>query len=118
MTKVTARSRTYHTVSRRRIGIPCFRRLIILLLTEPIPNPSNRLDQRWRKIPVNFTAQIPNVHIHNIGIRVKVKIPDMLDDLSPRQNVVWMPQKQLQQGKLARAELDPLAGTAHLALRK
>ena len=92
-----ARSRTYHNVSLTRIGIPFFRLLIILLLAQPISNPSNCLDQRSVKPPVNFTSQVTNVYIDDIGIGEKVKIPDVLDDLSPRQDVVWMAQEQFQE---------------------
>ena len=58
------------------------------------------VDQLVGKGLVHLVAQVPDVYIHNIGVVVKVEVPDVVGDLGAGQDLPLVAQQVLQQGVL------------------
>jgi hypothetical protein len=52
----------------------------LLIIFKNITNSSHRMDQFGAKFFINFIPQITYASFDNIGLRVKVVIPDMFHD--------------------------------------
>src|SRR5512146_1381705 len=74
-----------------------------------VANPAHRLEHGVRESPVDLVAEIVNVYVYHVRERLAIVLPDMIDNLRPREYLTGMPHKVFQQGKLFGGQLDHLA---------
>src|SRR5690348_5106400 len=80
-----------------------------------VANPTHRLEHGVRESPVNLVAEIMNVYVYHVRECLAIVLPDMIDNLRPRQHLTGMPHKIFQQGELFGGQLDHLAVAGCLA---
>ena len=69
------------------------------------------MQQLRREVSVDLAAQTADLDIDDIGLRVKVIIPDRLEEHGPGDHLSLVPHKLFEQPELARLESNRLAGT-------
>src|SRR5439155_14331601 len=69
---------------------------------EPISSAADGLDDIWTQ----FLAQVADVHLDDVGPRVVLVAPDLIDELGLGQNLARMVHHRLQEGELPRGQLD------------
>src|SRR5579864_3255899 len=78
-----------------------------------ITHPSNGANQRVARAGVQFSAQIINVYVHDIGHGIEIKFPDLLDDRRTRHRLPRMAHKEFQERKLLGTEIDGMPAALH-----
>ncbi len=69
------------------------------------------MNQHRVKALVHRLTQATHVHINDIGLRIEMQIPHLLQQHLARHHLVGMPQQEYQQFKLARSQLQRTPGT-------
>jgi hypothetical protein len=85
---------------------------------EDITNPTDSMNEFVGKIFVNFSSQPANQHIYDIGLGIKMKIPNMFQDHHSGDGSFCIPHEIFQQGKLALGQVDSFPGPIHLVFIK
>src|SRR5919109_2957362 len=98
----TASSTEYQIVSRARIGS-----VTSGIPIQQVACPADRADQPAR---AELLAQLLDVHIHDVGAALVVRIPDVLEDACARAHLAGMSHQEFQQRELLGGELDRIAG--------
>src|SRR5262245_29210754 len=80
-----------------------------------IPHTPYRMQQRRKEALINFIAQSADLDIDDVGLRIKVKVPDRLKQHGAGDHLSLMPDQVLEQAELARLQRDRLAGALGLA---
>src|ERR671934_567441 len=80
-----------------------------------IPRTPYRMEQRRREALVNLRAQPADLDIDDVGLRIKVKVPDRLEQHGAGDHLSLVPDQVLEQAELARLQRDRLAGALGLA---
>src|SRR4029079_2633232 len=63
--------------------------------------------------PLELARQVADVHVDDVGGALEVGVPDVLDQVRPRDDVAGVAREVLEQREFARRELDRLAGAVH-----
>src|SRR6476469_435579 len=80
-----------------------------------ISNPTHRLEHGVCESSVDLVAEIVNIYVYHVRERLAIVLPDVIDNLRPRQHLTRMPHKVFQQGELFGGQLDHLAIAGRLA---
>src|SRR5262245_30420249 len=83
--------------------------------TQGVPGAAHRVDQ-LRPALVDLAAQPADVALDDVGLRIEMKIPDVLQKHGPRHHATGVAHQVLEQLELARLEVDARAGARHRAL--
>src|SRR5579875_1817924 len=72
---------------------------------EAVAGSPDRLDGMAPKRDVYLASQVADVHLHDVVVALEVEVPDVVEDLALGGDLVRAPHQELEQGKLASAEL-------------
>src|SRR5208337_1113050 len=75
-------------------------------ILQDVPHTSDGVNQGFAAVGVNLAAQTVNVNVHHIGGRIKMHMPNMVEDHSPGNYTAYVPAKVLQQRELLRGKLE------------
>src|SRR4051812_40606057 len=64
----------------------------------------DRLDRVGPERPVDLLTQIAHVHVHEVRARLVARVPDVLEQVRPGQEMAGAAQEGLEQGELPRRE--------------
>src|SRR6266550_3894485 len=78
-----------------------------------IADSSDRMD--YRPVGIHLAAQPVDQHVHNVCLRIKTKIKDVLQDHRLGHDPVWITHEVFQQSEFARLQLDLLTPASHLS---
>src|SRR5262245_21746247 len=81
--------------------------------TEAVPDAANRMDQRIGLLVIDLAAQAPDIDVDDIGRRIEMKIPDVLQQHRPRDDAALIAHQIFQELKFLGQKLDVLAVPAH-----
>src|SRR3954468_19664196 len=76
------------------------------LRAEDIADASQRVDELGRKIAIDFRSQSADEHVDDIGLRVEVIVPDVLQDHGLREHAARVPHQVFEQNELLALKLD------------
>src|SRR5689334_5658063 len=85
------------------------------LRPENIPYAANRVEQLGFERAVDLLAQAADEDVDDVGLRVEVVLPHVRQDHRFRDDDAGMAHQVLEEGELARTQVDRLAGARHLA---
>src|ERR1700732_3799347 len=85
-----------------------------LTARKDIANASDRLDGFLAAVFVHFVSQTTDEHINEIGLRVEAVIPDMFQNHGLRHDASGIAHQILEQGELARLQLNLFSRSCHL----
>src|SRR5580700_5599512 len=77
---------------------------------QDIARSPNGVDQFERERIVDLAAQSSDIDVHNIGVAVKVHVPDCFGDLGSRQHFARAPRQQGQKKELFGSQVQALTG--------
>ena len=100
----TAVSRVYQSMILIRMEIPR------IAAPHDIAEAPDGVDQLMGEGLVHLVAQVPDVHVHDVGVVVEVEIPHMVGNLGAGQGLLLMAQQILQQGVLLGGQRQCLPG--------
>src|SRR3954469_5326359 len=83
--------------------------------TEHVPRAADRLDELGIKPLVDLGTQPADMRLDDVGPRVEVEIPDILQQHRARHDPPGVAHQVLEQAELAGLKIDPTTGPAHLA---
>src|ERR1700680_498061 len=83
-----------------------------------MPGAANRTDQLGAEAAVNLAAQAADMGLHNLGLRVKVKLPDVLQQHGASYNPAGVTHEIFEKLELLRLQLDPLPRARNAALEE
>src|SRR5436853_7511922 len=89
----------------------------VIVVRQPVAHSPDGVNQRGRKLFVDFVAQVLYVDVNDIGDVVEVNIPDVLDDVGAGNCAARVPQQELQQGEFLGRKLNLAAAASDPALR-
>src|ERR1700730_18196704 len=69
---------------------------------------ANRMEQLWREVLVNLATQAADLDIDDIGLRIKVVVPDRLEQHGPSNDLPLVPHEVFEKAKLARLKRNRL----------
>ena len=75
-------------------------------ILQEVPHTSDCVNQGLATVAVNLAAQTVNVNVHHIGGRIKLHMPNMVEDHSSSDYTARVPAKVLQQRKLLGSKLE------------
>src|SRR5579864_8542173 len=85
--------------------------------TDTIADASNSGDQRIGLLIVDFAAQPPNVNVDDVGCRIEMQIPNILQQHGTGHDLAFTAHKIFEQLELPRQQFDiaapPLGGPRH-----
>src|ERR671915_507784 len=81
---------------------------------QPVSGAAYGLHRPAPERSVDLAAQIADVDLDHVDIPVVVSVPDMVEDLGLGDHLTAAPQQELQQGELARGQLDRDAAAGNL----
>src|SRR5665648_883658 len=93
-------------------------RLLAFRGAEHVPGAAQRLDTAGRAGLVELATQAAHVHVHDVGERVVLLVPGVIEDAVARKHLPGVPHEQLEEAELLGAERDLLAVAQHTALRR
>src|SRR5689334_17864785 len=85
---------------------------VLVRSTEAISDAANRMNQRIGLLVVDLSAQASDINIDDVGRRVEMKIPDVLQQHGAGYDAAFIAHEILQQLELPGKEVDPLAAPA------
>src|SRR5262245_6934005 len=100
------------SVSARRNGVDS--RSLVRAVTDHVSRSAHRMQQRLGEALVDLAPQSRNVHIDNVGLRIEVIVPDVLEQHGARDNLTGMLHQVFEQAKFARLQHDRLAAARDL----
>src|SRR5262245_31309155 len=109
---------TYQSVSRARIESGLTTRLssrASRLVLEHVADPAHRVQEPPLALPLDAAAEISDVDVDHVALRIEVEPPDVLGQHGPRQHAAGVAQEVLEQRVLARRQLDAAGPAPHLA---
>src|SRR5262249_19450424 len=107
--RMPSRMALYQSVRRVRIENGCTRRSG--LQAQHVSRASNRVKQPALALAVDLAAEVADVHVDDVALRVEVEPPHVLGDHGPRQHAVDIAEEVLEQRVLARGERDAARAT-------
>jgi hypothetical protein len=78
-----------------------------------ITGVAHRAHQRALGVELDFLAQLGDVHVDHVGLRVEVVVPDRFEQHRACHHLVGVPHQVLEQLELARLQVDGAAGARH-----
>src|SRR5215469_13081984 len=85
-------------------------RRVLTMSTDAKPNAADGVDQRIGMLIVDLAANAAEIDVDDVGGRVEVEVPYMLQQHGPRHDLTLVADQIFEHLKLARQELDLLAG--------
>src|SRR5215471_11232306 len=85
---------------------------VLIRSTEAISDAANRMDQRIGLLVVDLAAQTADIDVDDIGRRIEIEIPDVLQHHGPRHHPAFVAHEIFQQLKLLGEKLDVRAAPA------
>src|SRR6202158_3282393 len=113
-TRVEAPKRTAYSAERRKLVV----RSSLIGRTEAIPGAAHGVDQLGRKAAVDLAAQAADMGLDDIGLRVEVKFPDVLQQHSAGDDAAGVAHEIFEKLELLRLQLDALPGARDAALEE
>ena len=83
--------------------------------TQLVPGAAHRMDEGRVEVLVDLASQTADVHIDDVGLRVEVIVPDVLEQHRPGDDLVAVAHQVFEQAEFARLQVDLLAGAADRA---
>src|ERR1700759_1432755 len=80
--------------------------------TETVPDPANGMDQRRGLLVVDLSAHPPDIDVDDVGRRVEMQVPDVLQQHGPGYDAAFVARQVFQKLKFLGKELDALAAPA------
>src|SRR5271170_2455647 len=84
------------------------------VVADHIAGAAHGVQERLRKALVDLGSQSRNVHVDDVGLRIEMVVPDILQQHRPGDNLAGMAHEIFQQAEFARLKLQFLPGAAHL----
>src|SRR5215510_4666137 len=81
-------------------------RNVLARCTEAIPNATNRMDERVSLLVIDLATDTPDIDIDDVGRRVKMKIPNVLQQHRPRDDPTFIANQVLKQLEFAGKQTD------------
>ena len=78
-----------------------------------VPGAANGVDERTVEALVDLRSQPRDMHVNNVGLRVEVIVPDMLEQHGAGHHLAGVLHQELEQAELARLKHDLGAITHH-----
>ena len=72
-----------------------------------------RLDRTNSERPIDLLPEVFDVDVNHIGATVVGEVPDVLDQIHPRQDLARVPHEVLDEGELLRAQVDSRIAAPH-----
>src|SRR3981081_870694 len=88
-------------------------RRVLARSTDAKPDAADGMDERIGELTVHLSAHAPDIDVNDVGRWIEVKIPDMLQQHCPGDNLAFVADKILQDLKFARQQLDFLGTPGH-----
>src|SRR5215467_9921120 len=88
--------------------------LVQQLIADPVAEAADGLQRRPAERPVDLVALAADVDVDDLGIALEGEVPDVLDALPPRQDVIRTAPQAFEERELGRREVDPGPSPAHL----
>src|SRR3954454_5576668 len=109
------RARTSNDRVSSSLGAPstATNRRLLEPLTDHVPGAANGVQQRTLKTFVDLGAQPRNVHVDDVGLRIEMIIPHVLQQHRSRHNLPSMLHEIFQQPKLARLQRQFFSAAGH-----
>src|SRR5512137_2816463 len=82
-----------------------------LSVIDNIPDSADGVDQLLLVVPVDLVPQAANQDVHDVGLRVEMVVPDVLQDHGLRNHSAGVAHEIFEQAEFARLELDGLPGS-------
>src|SRR5262245_24649608 len=76
---------------------------------------ANRVDERVGLLAVDLAPDASDIDVDDVGCRVKVQVPYVLEQHRPRHDLALVPHKILQNLEFARQQIDLAAAAVHRA---
>src|SRR5215471_17596296 len=88
--------------------------LVQQLIADPVAEAADGLQRRPAERPVDLVAQAADVDVDDLGIALEGEVPDVLDELPPRQDVIRAAHQAFEERELGgvRWTLDPARHTS------
>ena len=86
-------------------------------LANHVPGAANSVDERTVEALVDLRSQARDMHVNNVGLRVEVIVPDMLEQHGAGHHLAGVLHQELEQAELARLKHD-LGAITHDPMRQ
>src|SRR5512132_4222651 len=84
--------------------------------TQAVSYAANSDDQFVREALIDLVPQATDMRFHDRGLRVEVKVPNLLEEHRPGNDLTGITHQEFQQLEFARLQIDFLAGSRHSPL--
>src|ERR1700722_3847733 len=85
-------------------------RTLVLVWSDDIADPSERVDQLLRKSAIHFRTKPMYQDVHNVGLRIETEIPNVFQNHCFGHGTTGIAQQEFEQSKFTGLELNFLSG--------
>ena len=86
-------------------GSPIARWLRRFRHPQPVPSAAHGLDDGLLARPVELAAQVADVDVHDVALRIEAVSPDAAEDLGAGENLALVSHQELEQSELPRRQI-------------
>src|SRR4029079_11915389 len=90
------------------------RKSLVSAVTDGVAGAADGVQQRRRKVLVDLRAKARDMHVDDVGLRIEMIIPYVLEQHGAGHHLARMLHEIFQQAKLSRLEDNRFAGARHL----